>query len=92
MGIPVGCNSGQLLLDKGLACGSTGLLINRERATNIVAEGHDRQNIVISEVGQKLFQRQEDIAELGSVIHRTRDIQNNYNVNGLLAPVPLGGG
>jgi hypothetical protein len=69
MGIPIGCDAGQLLLNKGLACGSTGLLINRERATNIIAEGHDGQNVVVSEIGQKLLQRQEDIGELGSVIH-----------------------
>jgi hypothetical protein len=92
MGIPVGCDSGQLLLDKGLAYGSTRLLIDRKGALNSVTEGHDGQNIIVSEVGQKLFQRQEDIGELGSVVHGARDIQNYYNVDGLLAPIPLGSG
>jgi hypothetical protein len=46
-------------------------------------KGHDCQKVIVSEVGQELLQGQKDVAELGSIIHGTRNIQAHYNIDSL---------
>jgi hypothetical protein len=46
-------------------------------------ERHDRQKVIVSEVGQELLQGQEHIDKLVAIIHGARDIQEYYEIDGL---------
>jgi hypothetical protein len=69
IGVSVGPYSHQLLLNKSLACDGTGLLMYRKGPLKGSIERHDRQKVIVSEVGQELLQGQEDIGELVAIIH-----------------------